>query len=71
MTYAAHGAVGTNRKFQARMTKDERKMLEGMAQLRGLSASDVMRHAIRREYEETVLKAHITAKPIPATRKKR
>lgn len=53
------------------MTKDERKMLEGMAELRGLSASDVMRQAIRREYEETVLKAHITAKPILGTRKKR
>lgn len=58
-------------KFQVRMTKDERKMLETMADLRGLSASDVMRQAVRREYEETVLKAHITAKAITASRKKR
>ncbi|MGC4088427.1 MAG: hypothetical protein QM756_11125 [Polyangiaceae bacterium] len=40
-------------KFQLRMSADERKMLEALAEKDGLSASDKIRQLIRKEHAAT------------------
>lgn len=40
-------------KFQIRMTSEERRMLEAIAEREGLSASDKLRQLIRRDYLAT------------------
>jgi DNA-binding GntR family transcriptional regulator len=42
-----------DQKFQIRVTDEERRMLEALAERDGLSASDVVRQLIRREYAAT------------------
>jgi hypothetical protein len=49
-------------KFQLRLTGDERRMLEAIAENEGLSASDKIRQLIRREFLVTFGEA---SKPKP------
>lgn len=50
-----------------RVTKSEARMLEELSEVTGLSMSDVVRMAIRREHAERIGEAA----PKPATKKKR
>ena len=47
-----HGMAPTLRdqKFQLRLAEDERRMLEAIAERDGLSAADIVRQLVRREY---------------------
>jgi hypothetical protein len=42
--------VRRDTQFKARLSEDERTMLEALAEKAGLSASDIVRTLIRREY---------------------
>jgi hypothetical protein len=45
--------IQRDEKFQFRMTGDERRMLEALAEREGLSASDKLRQLIRKDYATT------------------
>jgi hypothetical protein len=45
--------LARDEKFQLRLTGDERRMLEAIAEYQGLSASDKIRQLIREAFVET------------------
>ena len=49
--------VQRNEKFQLRVTAEERKMLEALAEKWGFSASDTVRQLIRRAFDAEVTTA--------------
>jgi hypothetical protein len=50
-------------KFQIRVTADERRMLEAVAENEGLSASDKIRQLIRRDFMATFGAAPLPKQP--------
>jgi len=46
-------ALQRDEKFQFRMTGDERRMLEALAEREGLSASDKLRQLVRKDFAAT------------------
>jgi DNA-binding GntR family transcriptional regulator len=46
--------LNRDQKFQLRLTDEERQMLEAIADRDGLSAADVVRQLVRREYAATL-----------------
>lgn len=50
MTKGDMAPTPRDEKFQLRLTGDERRMLEAIAERDGLSAADIVRQLVRREY---------------------
>ena len=53
MTEEYMAPIQRDEKFQFRMTGDERRMLDAIAEREGLSPSDKLRQLIRRDYAAT------------------